>query len=80
MYDVFVHFKALVKNQFKHRIVTLYSDNGGEYQALYNFLSTNVYPILLHHHIHLNTMVFPNDILVILLKPIYLFSLMHQYL
>ena len=41
MYDVFVHFKALVENQFKHRIVTLYSDNGGEYQALDNFLSTN---------------------------------------
>ena len=41
MYDVFVHFNALVKNQFKHRIVTLYSDNGGEYQALDNFLSTN---------------------------------------
>lgn len=41
MYDVFVRFKALVENQFKHRIVTLYSDNGGEYQALDNFLSTN---------------------------------------
>ena len=80
VYDVFVHFKALVKNQFKHRIVTLYSDNGGEYQALYNFLSTNVYPILLHHHIHLNTMVFPNDVIAILLKPVYLFSLMHRCL
>ena len=41
MYDVFVRFKALVENQFKHQIVTLYSDNGGEYQALDNFLSTN---------------------------------------
>ena len=41
VYDVFVHFKALVENKFKHRIVTLYSDNGGEYQALDNFLSTN---------------------------------------
>ena len=41
MYDVFVHFKALVKNQFKHRIVTLYSDNGGKYQTLDNFRSTN---------------------------------------
>ena len=38
-----------------------------------------VYPILLHH-IHLNTMVFPNDVIVILLKPVYLFSLMHRYL
>ena len=38
-----------------------------------------VYPILLHY-IYLNTMVFPNDVIVILLKPIYLFSLMHQYL
>ena len=41
MYDVFVRFKALVKNQFKHRLVILYSNNGGEYQALDNFLSTN---------------------------------------
>lgn len=41
MYDAFVRFKALVKNQFKHKIVTLYSDNGGEYQALDRFLSTN---------------------------------------
>ena len=41
MYDVFVRFKALVKSQFKHRIFTLYLDNGGEYQALDNFLSTN---------------------------------------
>ena len=39
VYDVFVRFKALVKNQFKHRIITLYSNNGGEYQALDNFLS-----------------------------------------
>ena len=31
VYDVFVCFKALVENKFKHRIVTLYSDNGGEY-------------------------------------------------
>nr|CAN80558.1 hypothetical protein VITISV_023041 [Vitis vinifera] len=41
VYDVFVRFKALVENQFKHQIVTVYSDNGGEYQALDNFLSTN---------------------------------------
>ena len=41
MYDVFVCFKALVENNFKHWIVTLYSNNGGKYQALNNFLSTN---------------------------------------
>ena len=40
VYDVFVCFKALVENQFKHQIVTLYSDNGGEYEALDQFLST----------------------------------------
>ena len=40
MYDVFVCFKALVENQFKHQIVTFYSDNGGEYKALDQFLST----------------------------------------
>lgn len=41
VYDVFLHFKALVENQFKQRIITLYSDNGGKYQALDQFLSTN---------------------------------------
>lgn len=41
MYEIFVRFKALVENQFNYRIVTLYSDNGGKYQALNGFLSTN---------------------------------------
>ena len=36
-----MRFKALIENKFKYRIITLYSDNGGEYQALDNFLSTN---------------------------------------
>ena len=39
VYDVFLRFKALVENHFKNSIVTLYSDNGGEYQALDHFLS-----------------------------------------
>ena len=29
--DIFVCFKALVENDFKTKIVTLYSDQGGEY-------------------------------------------------
>ena len=41
VYDVFVRFKSLVENHFQRKIITLYSDNGGEYQALSNFSTTN---------------------------------------
>jgi len=34
----FIRFKAVVENYFKTKIVTLYSDNGGEYIALKEFL------------------------------------------
>ena len=37
----FTHFKNLVKNKFNHRIITFYSDNGGEYTAMRNFLEEN---------------------------------------
>ena len=37
--QIFVHFKALVENYFKAKIITLYSDQGGEYQALKSFLA-----------------------------------------
>jgi len=30
----FIRFKALVENYFKTKIMTIYSDNGGEYIAL----------------------------------------------
>jgi hypothetical protein len=36
--DVFVRFKSLVENFFHTKIVTFYSDNGGEFQALTPFL------------------------------------------
>ncbi|KAL6328776.1 hypothetical protein AAG906_003793 [Vitis piasezkii] len=38
---VFVRFKALVEKFFNRPIITLYSDNGGEYQALSSFLTIN---------------------------------------
>ena len=41
VFDVFVGFKSLVKNHFQRKIVTLYSDNEREYQALSTFLATN---------------------------------------
>lgn len=41
VHDVFLCFKALVENRFKHKIVTLYSDNGREYHSLNDFLSIN---------------------------------------
>ncbi|RVW60364.1 Retrovirus-related Pol polyprotein from transposon RE1 [Vitis vinifera] len=40
-HDAFVRFKALVEKFFNRPIITLYSDNGGEYQALSSFLTIN---------------------------------------
>ena len=37
--EIFVRFKALLENYFKPKIVTLYSNQGGEYQALKSFLA-----------------------------------------
>ena len=37
--DVFVRFKALVEKYFKAKIVTLYFDQGGKYQAFKYFLA-----------------------------------------
>ncbi|KAK1555207.1 hypothetical protein Q3G72_023368 [Acer saccharum] len=39
--DTFIRFRAIVENFFKHKIVSLYSDNGGEYLSLKEFLGTN---------------------------------------
>jgi hypothetical protein len=35
----FICFKAIVENYFKHKIITFYSDNGGEFTALKDFFS-----------------------------------------
>lgn len=40
-FDVFTTFKSLVENRFQTRIRTLYTDNGGEYIGLRNFLSSH---------------------------------------
>ena len=37
--NTFIRFKAIVENYFKEKIVTLYSDNGGEYIALTEFFA-----------------------------------------
>ena len=39
--SVFTRFKTLVENKFQTQIITLYSDNGGEYIAMKDFLATN---------------------------------------
>lgn len=41
VYDMFTRYKGLEENFFKRSIVTLYTDNGGEYEALKHFLATN---------------------------------------
>lgn len=38
---IFLQFKALVEKYFKRPIITLYSDNGGEYEKLDPFLAAN---------------------------------------
>ena len=46
--DIFIRFKAIVEKHLNQNIHTLYSDNGGEYIALSNFL-------ILHGISHLTT-------------------------
>ena len=41
VYTIFLHFKAVVENFFEQSIITVYSDGGGEYTSLKEFLSTN---------------------------------------
>ena len=50
VFNVFVHFKSLVENHFQQKIVTLYSDNRGEFQALSTFLATNCVSHLSSHN------------------------------
>lgn len=38
---IFTHFKSLVENFFHQKIISLYTDNGGEYTALKSFLASN---------------------------------------
>lgn len=39
--SIFIRWKALVEARFQSKLITLYSDNGGEYISLADFLSTN---------------------------------------
>jgi transposase InsO family protein len=39
--STFIRFKAIVENYFKHKIITFYSDNGGEFTALKDFFQTH---------------------------------------
>lgn len=41
VFSVFTKFKALVENYFKTKVVSFYSDEGGEFVKLKNFLATN---------------------------------------
>lgn len=41
MKEIFIKFKAIVEKHFDHTIKILYSDNGGDFMALTNFLSMN---------------------------------------
>ena len=71
--DIFVCFKALVKNYLKAKIVTLYYDQGGEYQALKYFLALHVISTLLLLHIHLSIMAIMNAVIATLWKHAFLF-------
>ena len=39
VHEVFKRYKTIVENYFHHKITTLYSDNGGEYLSLKDYLS-----------------------------------------
>lgn len=39
--SIFIRWKALVETRFQHKLISFYSDNGGEYIALADFFSTN---------------------------------------
>lgn len=39
--DTFLRWKALVEKIFQHNLIFSYSDNGGEYVALWDFFATN---------------------------------------
>ena len=78
-HDIFICFKALVENYFSLKIITLYTDNGGEYQALASFLSINSISHLTTPHIHQNIMVIQKDYTATLLKLVSLFFLMHLF-
>ncbi|KAJ9547961.1 hypothetical protein OSB04_020504 [Centaurea solstitialis] len=39
VHEVFKRFKVLVENYFQHKIISFYSDNGGEYMGLKDYLS-----------------------------------------
>ena len=62
VHAIFIRFKALVEKFFKYPIISLYSDNGGEYIALRKTLATFgiSHYTTLHHHTHRNTMVSPS--------------------
>lgn len=47
--EVFVHFNAIVENYFKYKIITLYSDNGGEYLSLKDYFAINEISYLTTH-------------------------------
>ena len=74
--DVFIKFKALAEKFFSRPIITLYSNNGEEYQALSSFLTINGVSHLKLHLTYLNTMGTSNAVIVTLLKPVSLYSLM----
>jgi hypothetical protein len=39
--DIFIRFKTIMENHFKTKIITLYSNNKGEYIGLRNLLAIN---------------------------------------
>ena len=71
---IFRRYKALVEKYFAQPIITLYSDNGGEYEALSTFLTIDGVSHLTSPPIPRNITVLPNAVIGTSSKPGYLSS------
>ena len=67
VYTIFLKFKAVVEKIFKRSIIIVYSDIGGEYTSLREFLSTNGIQHLKTPPTPFNIMALLNDVTNILL-------------
>lgn len=80
VFHIFPTFKALIENYFKHSIVSVYSDGGGEYEKFKKKLAPMVSLTFKLHLIHQNTMVLLREGTAELLKLVSLYFIRLIYL
>jgi hypothetical protein len=77
---IFLHFKQLVETYFGTKIISVQSDNGGEFRPLQTSLTAMECPISLVVHIHIIKWSLLKEIIDILLKLVSPFLLLPLYL